>query len=430
MLNISKTKKRISKIKKKISETKKKISKTKKRLYQHTGEDMNIRPNQKITSLPGYAFAEVDKKVQELKDKGITPIDFGVGDPQDPTPQLIREGCKQGVESEKSSGYPSYIGSAAYRKKIAEWNKKRFGIVLDPDKEICATIGAKEAVFNFPHAFLEPGDYVLVPNPGYPPYTRGTSFAGGKVHYMNLLPENGFLPDLESIPETIVKKAKIIWVNYPNNPTTAIATREFYEKLVKFCHKHDIIIASDEPYSENYYDKKPLSVLEIAKEGVIVFQSLSKRSNMTCYRVGWVAGDERIISIFKKLKTNVDSGCATFIQDAAITALSDEKHVEGLRADYRKKRDILIEALTSAGLPRCEPQGTIYMWQKVPEEMTSVEFAARLLDPKIGIVVTPGSWISSEVDGVNPGEGFVRFALVPSLDEVKKAAEKIRKLKF
>src|SRR3989344_1063875 len=161
---------------------------------------MNIRPNKKISSLSGYAFAEVDKKVQELRSRGIEPIDFGVGDPQEPTPLIVRNACKKAVDERKSAGYPSYIGSAGFRKKVAEWSMKRFGVLLDPDREICAAIGAKEAVFNFPHAFLEQGDYVLVPNPGYPPYERGALFAGGQVHRMNLLPENGFLPDLAAIP--------------------------------------------------------------------------------------------------------------------------------------------------------------------------------------------------------------------------------------
>jgi len=391
---------------------------------------MNINPNEKIRSLGGYAFAEVDKMVGELKSRGIKPIDFGVGDPQDPTPEMIRKACKKAIDARKSSGYPSYIGDRSFREKIAVWNKKRFGVALDPEKEICSTIGSKEAIFNFPNAFIEPGDYVLMPNPGYPPYERGTIFAGGKCHFMNLLPENGFLPDLDAIPEEIAKKARIIWVNYPNNPTTAVADRGFYERLVKWARKREMIIASDEPYTENYYDEKPMSILEVEKEGVIVFQSLSKRSNMTCYRVGWVAGDERIISVFKKLKTNIDSGTATFIQDAATAALSDENHVRKLQNDYRKKRDILVKAFAAAGLETSEPKGTIYMWQRVPKGMTSVEFAKKLLDPKTAIVVTPGEWISKEIDGVNPGRNFVRFALVPGISDCRKAAERIRKLKF
>ncbi len=389
-----------------------------------------IQANTTIKHLPGYAFAEVDKKVQELKSQGISPIDFGVGDPQDPTPAFIRDVCKTAVDLRAAAGYPSYVGDLSYRKAISAWTHKRFGVTLDPETEICSTIGAKEGVFHLPFAFLEQGDYVLVPNPGYPPYERGAKFAGGNVYYMNLLSENNFLPDLSLIPHDVLKKTKIIWVNYPNNPTTALATRAFYEKLVAFCHTHDILIASDEPYTENYYDEKPCSILEFTKKGVIVFQSLSKRSNMTCYRVGWVAGDSAVLAIFKKLKTNVDSGTATFVQDAAIAALSDEVHVEQLRLEYRMKRDLMVSALKEAGLPDCTPKGTIYLWQRVPHHMSSVQFATRLLEKDVCLAVTPGEWISYDVHGTNPGKNYVRFALVPSLEQVKLAAERIRKLRF
>jgi LL-diaminopimelate aminotransferase len=293
-----------------------------------------------------------------------------------------------------------------------------------------SSIGAKEAIFNFPETFIDPGDYTLALNPGYPAWSRGTHFAEGKTYFLNLLPENNFLPDLRSIPRKVLKRAKLLWINYPNNPTTAFPTREFYEEVLEFGEKHGIIIASDESYTENYYDEPPMSILQLKKEGVVVFQSLSKRSNMTCYRVGWVAGDRRIIEAYKKVKPNIDSGTATFIQDAAIAALKDEKHVEELRADYRKKRDILIEALTSIGLPKCEPKGTIYIWQKVPEGYTSVEFAKKLLEKEVAVVTTPGNWLSQEACGVNPGEGFVRFAIVPPLSKVKEAAKRIKNLKL
>ncbi|PIR26291.1 MAG: LL-diaminopimelate aminotransferase [Deltaproteobacteria bacterium CG_4_10_14_0_2_um_filter_43_8] len=388
---------------------------------------MEIKVSKRLAALTGYAFAEVDKKVAELKEQGINPIDFGVGDPSEPTPEIIRAALKEASDVRKSAGYPSYIGSLEYREAIAKWTKARFGVELNPKTEIASSVGSKEAVFNFAEAFVNPGDVVIVPNPGYPPYTRGTQFAEGEVYYVNLLPENNFLPKLDEIPEDICKRAKIMWVNYPNNPTGVLASRAFYEELVAFGKKHNIIIASDEPYTENYFGtEKPLSILEIAKEGVVVFQSLSKRSCMTCYRIGWCAGDARIIDAFKKLKTNVDSGAATFIQDAAIAALSDEKHVEELRALYRTKRDIIVEAFVDAGLPECKPEATLYMWQPVPKGMTSVEFAQKLLDPNIAMVTTPGNWVSSEVRGVNPGEGFVRLALVPSVEECKEAAKRIK----
>jgi len=283
-------------------------------------------------------MAAVDDEVEKLKRAGITPIDFGIGDPQTPTPQLIRDAIKEAVETRKASGYPSYIGAPEFRQTVAEWTKKRFSVNLDPDANICSSIGSKEAIFNFPNAFINPGDIVLVPNPGYPPWAKGTQFAGGKPHFINLLEENNFLPILQDISIDTAKRAKIMWVNYPNNPTTATAPTKFYKEAVDFGQDNNIIIASDEAYSETYYDEKPHSLLEFASEDIVIFQSLSKRSSMTGYRVGWVAGDENIIKTFKKIKTHVDSGTPTFIQDAAIAALNDENHVEDLRAQYRKAR--------------------------------------------------------------------------------------------
>lgn len=389
---------------------------------------MDIRKSKRLEGFTAYPFAEIDEKVAELKTRGIDAIDFGIGDPTEPTPEIVREAIKKGVDRRATSGYPSYIGSGEFREAIARWVKERFGAVLNPEKEICASIGAKEAVFNFPEAIVDPGEIVIVPNPGYPPYSRGTRFAEGSVHYVNLLPENGFLPDLDSIPKDICRRARLMWVNYPNNPTGAVAPEEFFKRVVEFGHKHEIIIASDEAYTENYYGRPPHSILEYSKEGVCSFNSLSKRSCMTGYRVGWVAGDSRIIDAFKKMKTNIDSGTPTFIQDAAVAALSDETHVENLRRLYKEKRDIIVDAFVAAGLAECRPEATLYIWQKVPEGFASVEFAKRLLDPEIALVATPGSWVSENTDEGNPGEGFVRFALVPSVAQCKEAAERIGKL--
>ncbi|MCH8329206.1 MAG: aminotransferase class I/II-fold pyridoxal phosphate-dependent enzyme [Nanoarchaeota archaeon] len=387
---------------------------------------MKINTSKRLNSISGYAFAEVDKKVVELKKLGITPIDFGVGDPTVPTPEIVRNAIKKAVDERKSSGYPSYIGTDDYRQEISKWSKKRFGINLDYEKEITSTIGAKESVFNFPEAFINPGDYVIIPNPGYPPYERGTLVAEGKSYFVPLLKENNFLMDLNSIPKDIIKKSKILWINYPNNPTGALATEEFFKEAIDFGHDNNIIIVSDECYTELYYNKKPHSILEYSKEGVVVVQSLSKRSAMTGYRIGWLAGDENIIDAFKKLKTNIDSGTAIFIQDAAIAALKDEKHVEKMRSDYKQKRDILVKAFTAVGLEDCSPDAAIYLWQKTPEKMNSTDFAKRLLQKDISVVVTPGAWISTELNGINPGDNYVRFALVPTLEETKEAAKRIK----
>ena len=388
---------------------------------------MSIKISNRLAGLTGYAFAEVDNEVAKLKKLGIAPIDFGVGDPKEPTPEIVRSAIKKAVDARKSSGYPSYIGTDEYRQEIAKWSKKRFGVSLDYEKEITSAIGAKEAVFNFPEAFLEPGDYAIMPNPGYPPYERGTLFAEGIPYFVPLLKENDFLMDLGGIPREIVKKSKILWINYPNNPTGAIANKKFFKEAIDFGHDNGIMIASDECYTEIYFGEKPHSILEFSKEGIAAFQSLSKRSAMTGYRIGWVAGDENIISGFKKLKTNIDSGTPTFIQDAAVAALKDESHVEKMRKDYKQKRDILTEALASAGLEDCMPNATLYVWQKTPKNMNSVDFAKKLLQKEIAVVVTPGAWISASFNGLNPGNDYVRFALVPSLEETKKAAERIKR---
>lgn len=394
---------------------------------------VEIKPSHRLSSISAYAFAEVDAQVVKLKARGISPIDFGVGDPTSPTPELVRQATQKAIDDRKNSGYPSYVGCEEYRTAISKWMRKRFGVDLDPETEISSTMGSKEAVFNFPEGLVDQGDYVIIPTPGYPPYARGTIFAEGIPYFVPLLPENHYLPDIEeAIPRRVLKKAKIMWINYPNNPCAVNAPLKFLEEVVAFGHKHNIVIASDEAYTEIYFSNDPPhSILEITKEGVVAFHSLSKRSAMTCYRVGWVAGDKRIVDIFKKVKTNIDSGTATFIQDGATVALEDEGHVEALRKEYREKRDILVKALVQAGLPDCTPEATLYIWQRVPDGMSSVDFAKRLLDPKVAIVTTPGEWLSDPTDsGHNPGEGFVRFALVPSIEKTHEAAEHLRNLKL
>jgi len=392
---------------------------------------MNIFASKRVQSIGAYAFAEVDKQVGILREKGITPIDFGVGDPTNPTPSFIIEALHEGAIKRASSGYPSYAGAPEFRKAAAAWFERRFGVRLDPRTEITASIGSKEAVFNFHEGFIDPGDVVIIPSPGYPPYTRGTLFAEGRPYYVPLTEKNGFLPDLDAIPKDVLVKAKSMWINYPNSPSGRIAPPEFFKRAVEFGRKHEIIIASDEAYTEIYFKEKPHSILEFGREGVVVFQSMSKRSAMTCYRVGFVAGDKRIIELFKKVKMNIDSGTATFIQDAAIAALSDEKHVDEMRAEYTVKRNIMVEAFKAAGLPDCAPEATIYIWQKCPKGISSVDFAKSLLAPEIAMVTTPGAWLGDRMaDGSNPGEGYVRLALVPTIEETKKAAERIRRMKF
>jgi LL-diaminopimelate aminotransferase len=392
---------------------------------------MRNRAAKRLAAIGAYAFEEVDKKVEELKSRGIRPIDFGVGDPTSPTPMFVRRAAAEALEARRSSGYPSYIGSLQFRQAIAAWAERRYGVRLDPASEISSTIGSKEAVFNFHEGVVDPGDVVLCPSPGYPPYTRGALFAEGQPHQLPLRAENGFRVDFASIPEEVARRAKVLWLNYPNSPSGAVADEAFYREALAFARPHDIIVASDEAYSEIYFDSPPISCLNVAKEGVLVFQSLSKRSAMTGYRIGWVMGDPELVGIFRKTKTNIDSGTPTFLQDAAAAALGDEGHVEGFRREYRTKRDLLCAALVEAGLPDCTPPSTLYVWQRVPQGMSSVQFATFLLDEKLAIVTTPGSWIAEPTaSGENPGEGYVRFALVPSIEDTRRAAERLAALRF
>lgn len=394
--------------------------------------DRRFRPSKRLAALGGYAFDEVNRRVDALKAQGIAPIDFGVGDPTVPTPTLAREAAKRAVDTRATAGYPAYEGDPSFREAVAAWSQRRFGVALDPKTEICATIGSKEAVFNVHEGIVDPGDLVLCPSPGYPPYKRGTAFAEGTPWFYPLTKANGFLPDLDAIPADVCARARAIWVCYPNSPTGAVADGAFYRKLLAWAAKHQILVLSDEAYSEIWFTKEaPPSILQYCKEGVLAFFSMSKRSAMTGWRVGWVAGDARLVALFRKVKTNIDSGTATFVQDGASAALADEAHVVAFRDEYRRKRDLLVAGLTAAGLPDCTPASTLYVWQKVPAGMSGIEFAQRLLDPKVAVVCTPGEWLSDPVaDGTNPGAGHVRFALVPSVADTERAAAAIAKLRF
>ncbi len=391
---------------------------------------MNIQASNRLKSLAPYAFKEINDKVAKLREMGVKAIDFGVGDPSEPTPELVISRLCEAGEKHAKSGYPSYTGSKDYREACARYMKKRFSVDLDSETEISSNIGSKESIFNFPEAFINPGDLVICPSPGYPPMKTGTIFAEGTPYFVPLLEKNNWLIDFESISEEIAQKAKIIWLNYPNSPTGAIANREYYEGLIGWAHKNNVIIAADEGcYIDIYFDEKPISILEVAREGIVAFYSLSKRNNMTGYRTGFVAGDSKIIDIYKRLKTNIDSGTPNVIQEAAIYALEDDEHVEKMRNLYQEKGAILLKALEEIGLEVVKPKATFYIWQKVPSGMSDVEFAKKLLDPEIAIVVTPGSLISDECEGgINPGSGYVRFALMPTMEEMHEAAEKLKNL--
>mgnify|MGYP000862477317 CR=1 FL=1 len=386
---------------------------------------MDIKYSKLISEMGEYAFAEIDKKADSLRKKGVKVIDFGVGDPKSPTPDFVIDNLSNFARNRASSGYPSYIGDINYRQACAKYIKREYNVELNPETEISSTIGSKEDSFNFPTGFINPGDVVICPTPGYPVYKTGTKFRNGKVYFTPLLEKNNFLIDFALIPDSVAHKAKIIWTNYPNSPTGASAPKEWLQVLVSWAKHFNVIIAADEGcYNDIYFKEKPISLLEIQKEGVITFYSLSKRSNMTGYRVGFVAGDERIISGFKKVKTNIDSGTPSFIQDAASLALGDQVEVLKMREEYKKKRDIMIDALTSCGLETPKGDSTFYLWQKAPKGLNSIKFSKALVE--LGIIVTPGQLISDEADGLNPGQNFVRFALVPTIEEITEAAARIK----
>ena len=320
----------------------------------------------------------------------------------------------------------------AYRRAVADWTQRRFGVTLDPDRQICATAGSKEAVVHFAAGIVDPGDVVLAPSPGYPPYDRGTRLAGGRPVFYPVGPENGFVPALDHIPPETARAARLLWVCHPHAPTGRVLARAEMETILRFCQENEIVLASDEAYSEIWFEgAAPRSFLELSTDGVVAVHSLSKRSAMTGYRIGWVAGDPRLVALFKKVKTNIDSGTPNFVQDGAIAALSDEAHVEALRQGYGSKRAVLLDALAAAGLPSARCDSTLYIWQRAPEGMTGLELAARLLDPAVAVATMPGAWLAEPLaDGSNPGAPYVRFALVPTVEETRAAAARIADLQF
>jgi LL-diaminopimelate aminotransferase len=391
---------------------------------------MEIRIAERVAATPPYPFAEIDAKVRELRERGVDVVDFGVGDPTSPTPDFVVAALAEAARVRAAAGYPAYEGDPDFRAAAAEYMRREFGVTLDPGREVASTAGSKEAVFHFPLGFVDAGDVVICPTPGYPPYKNGARFAGGVPYFVPLREENDFLMDYGAIPEDVCRRAKVIWTNYPNSPTGKVAPREWLEGLLAWAGRRGIVVAADEGcYHELYFGERPTSVLEVGREGVAAFYSLSKRNNMTCYRVGFVAGDERVISVYKKVKTNVDSGTPTFIQDAAAAALRDRDHAAKMREEYRAKREAMLAALGAAGLPPCRSEATFYLWQKAPAGMTGVDFAAKLLE--IGVVTTPGEWIAdATAEGVNPGRGYVRFALVPPTAQVEAAAARLAALDF
>ncbi|WP_456370180.1 LL-diaminopimelate aminotransferase [Thermodesulfatator atlanticus] len=383
--------------------------------------------SERLAKLPPYLFVELDRMKAEVKAKGVDVIDLGVGDPDLPTPSHIVQAAIEAVKKPENHHYPSSAGMLAFREAAANWFKNRFGVEVDPQKEVVTLIGSKEGIAHFPLAFVNPGDVVLVPTPAYPVYHIGTLFAGGDTYYLPLLPENNFLPDLESIPEDVLKRAKILWLNYPNNPTAAVADKAFFEKVIEFGQKNNIIIAHDAAYTELFYDDyTPPSILEVkgAKEVAIEFHSLSKTYCMTGWRIAFAVGNEKLIAGLTKVKNNVDSGAFQAVQEAGIAALSgDQNCVAEFRKVFKGRRDVLVAGLKELGFEVEPPKATFYVWAKVPQGYTSQDFAAKLLK-EAGIVVTPGNGFGE------PGEGFFRVALTVDEKRLEEAIKRISALKF
>ncbi len=390
-----------------------------------TTQPFFLQESDRLKALPPYLFLEIDRAKRRAIEKGVKVLDFGIGDPDQPTPKFIWSAMQKAVKDIKNHHYPLDRGSAVFRLAVSQWYKKRFGGYFDPDTEILPIIGSKEGIAHLPLAFINPGDYTLVPDPCYPPYKSGTLFAGGHAHLMPLKEEKGFLPDFESVPADILKKAKIIYVNYPNNPTGAVAPRSFYEKLVKWAHTHKILICSDLAYSEVYFGKdKPLSIFEIpgAKDVAIEFHSLSKTCNMTGWRVGFAVGRAEAISALLRIKSNIDSGVFTAIQMTAVEALKNSfGFSKKTNIMYRRRRDLLVAGLKEAGFPVKPNPAAFYLFTRMPAgHNDSTLFCKNLLE-KTGIVATPG------VGFGKPGEGYVRFTLTVAEPEIREAVARMKK---
>ena len=379
----------------------------------------------RVKNLPPYLFATIDKMKQEALSRGVDVIDLSIGDPDIPTPKHIVEAMKKAVEKPEHHRYPSYEGMLSYREAVAGWYKRRFNATLDPKTEVLSLIGSKEGIGHIPFAFVNPGDVVLVPSPGYPVYPVATLFAGGESYLMPLIEDNAYLPDFKAIPESVLKRAKLMFLNYPNNPTAALAPKEFYKEAIELAAKYDIILCHDAAYSEVYYDgERPLSFLEMegAGEVGIEFHSLSKTYNMTGWRIGFAVGNKDVLAGLGKIKSNLDSGIFQAVQEASIAALGTEDSLlAGIRNTYQERRDVLCNGLNEIGISVKKPKATFYVWTKVPTGHTSASFVSHLLE-KAGVLGTPGVGFGA------PGEGYIRFALTENAGRIREAVGRIKKV--
>lgn len=388
---------------------------------------MKIKWAKRIEELPPYLFAEIDKKKNILIERGVDVIDLGVGDPDIPTPGHIIDALNSAAKDPANHVYPSYIGMMAFREAVSDWYKKRFNVDVDPASEVVTLIGSKEGIAHAPLAFLDPGDIALVPDPGYPVYPVATTFAGGVPYNMPLLKENNFLPDLDAIPQKIADKARIMFLNYPNNPTAAVADKGFLKDVIEFASKNNILVFHDAAYTEIAFDGYvPPSFMEVegAMDICLEFHSLSKTFSMTGWRIAFAVGNSKVVSGLGKIKTNIDSGVFQAVQIAGIEALSNyEIGLENRKRIYQERIDLFCNGLSDAGLCYDKPKATFYVWFEVPDGFTSSEFASKLLEDA-GIVVTPGNGFGES------GEGYARVSVTFDTERIAKAVDRIREFKF
>lgn len=380
--------------------------------------------SRRVAGLFSAVFAEIDVLKDKVSASGVEIINLGIGSPDQPPAPHIREALKKSMERLENYGYPTSRGTPALRSAIADWYGKRFGVDLDPDKEVLVLMGSQDGLGHLPLAYIDPGDIALVPDPGYPIYHAAITLADGQPYYMPLFAENNFLPDLDSIPEETAQKAKIMILNYPNNPVAAVADQEFYQQVVAFARRHRVLVINDVAYSELAFDGiKPVSILEIpgAKEVAVEFHSVSKTYNMAGCRLGFMVGCEEAVEALARIKSNLDYGVFLPIQEAGIAALTGPQDIIRNNVDtYQRRRDLIVDGLAKIGWTVDKPKGTMFIWAKLPEGFkSSVAFARELLE-KTGVVVVPGIAFGKV------GEGYVRIALVQDDEKIKIALRRIK----
>jgi acetylornithine aminotransferase len=369
-----------------------------------------------------YPFVRIEQAKREAAAAGVEIFDFGQGDPREPTDPLIRQALVDALA--ETRGYPKAEGLPELREAISGWLERRFEVSVDPASEIVPTYGSKEAIFSFAQVVVDPSsakDAVLVTEPGYPVQERGALFAGGRVVHLPLLEENGFLPDLDALDDELLARTAILWLNYPNNPTGAVAPLELYERAAALAQEHDFLLASDEAYTELWFSEPPPSALQVPdRDNVVAFNTLSKRSSMTGYRSGFVAGPRWVMDALRQYRPTVGTAPQEFVQRASVVAWGDEEHVARARDVYGRKRELLLGALDALGRRVAGSEATMYLWIETPAGETSEDFATRLLEH--GIVVAPGAYLGPS------GEGYVRLALVPTVEDCERAAAVLRGL--